>query len=124
MKTENKKDLRWPKSLRADPAKLDKSKYIQFYKDVGYDTDDCQQLKDEIKFLIRKGKLIEFTKDGEKNNERRDYEDKIRNPQPRGPVINMIFWGTNRYWHFKKLKKGLHPRSHAYRRRSPEEGKD
>ena len=54
MEIEKDQDIRWPKPLKDDPAKLDKSKYCIFYKDVGHDTDECRQLKDEIEFLIRK----------------------------------------------------------------------
>ena len=61
MDIEKEPDLRWMKPLRADPAKLDKNKYCRFHKDVGHDTDDCRQLKDEIEFLIRKGNLNHFT---------------------------------------------------------------
>ncbi|KAL8147772.1 hypothetical protein AgCh_005188 [Apium graveolens] len=64
------------------------------------DTDECRQLKDEIEFLIRKGRLNKYTgeggdtnNNGRKNFEdrRRDQDDQGRNPQPRGPVINAIF---------------------------------
>lgn len=40
MDIEKDKDLRWPKPLRADPVKLDKSKYCRFHKDVEHDIDD------------------------------------------------------------------------------------
>ncbi|KAL8115462.1 hypothetical protein AgCh_022089 [Apium graveolens] len=108
MEIEKDRDIRWPKPLKADPAKLDKGKYCRFHKDVGHDTDECRQLKDEIEFFIRKGRLNKYTGDGgEKNNNgrknfedrRRDQDDQGRNPQPRGPrrprgpVINTIFGG-------------------------------
>jgi hypothetical protein len=64
---------------------------------VGHDTNDCKQLKDEIEFLIRRGKLSHFTKGEDRGNQRREYDrsddDRDRNPQPRGPVINMISGG-------------------------------
>ncbi|KAL8146473.1 hypothetical protein AgCh_004271 [Apium graveolens] len=102
MEIEKDRDIRWPKPLKADPAKLDKSKYCRFHKDVSHDTDECRQLKDEIDFLIRKGRLNKYTgeggdmnNNGRKNFEdrRRDQDDQGRNPQPRGPVINAIFGG-------------------------------
>ncbi|KAL8088417.1 hypothetical protein AgCh_038265 [Apium graveolens] len=102
MEIEKDRDIRWPKPLKADPAKLDKNKYCRFHKDVGHDTDECRQLKDKIEFLIRKGRLNKYTGDGgDKNNNgrknfedrRRDQDDQGRNPQPRGPVINTIFGG-------------------------------
>ncbi|KAL8154881.1 hypothetical protein AgCh_000290 [Apium graveolens] len=102
MEIEKDRDIHWPKPLKADPAKLDKSKYCRFHKDVGHDTDECRQLKDEIEFLIRKGRLNKYTGEGgDRNNNgrknfedrRRDQDDQGRNPQPRGPVINTIYGG-------------------------------
>ncbi|XP_074342469.1 uncharacterized protein LOC141680036 [Apium graveolens] len=99
---EKDKDFKWPKPLRRDPEKRDKSRYCRFHKDVGHDTDDCRQLKDEIEYLIRRGKFGCFTKGEEargqkRDNDRRDDDrrgnDRDRNPQPRGPVINMISGG-------------------------------
>ncbi|KAL8109295.1 hypothetical protein AgCh_025408 [Apium graveolens] len=102
MEIEKDRDIRWPKPLKADPAKLDKSKYCRSQKDVGHDTDGCRQLKDKIEFLIRKGRLNKCTGEGvdRNNNERKNFEDRKRdqdeqgqNPQHRGPVINAIFGG-------------------------------
>mgnify|MGYP007105986383 CR=1 FL=1 len=45
--------------------------------------------KDEIEFLIHKGKLSRYTKDGD--NKRKEPEDKEKRAQPRGLVLNMIF---------------------------------
>ncbi|XP_063941247.1 uncharacterized protein LOC135149448 [Daucus carota subsp. sativus] len=61
-------------------------------------TDDCRQLKDEIEFLIRKGKLSKYTRDTDKNprdndNRGRDNDDRNKRNQPRGPVINVISGG-------------------------------
>ncbi|KAK1391928.1 hypothetical protein POM88_010984 [Heracleum sosnowskyi] len=95
-------DIKWPKPMRADLSKRNQNQFCRFHKEVGHDTDDCRQLKDEIEFLIRRGKLSKFTKDGSQgsqrgNYERKDYDrrdnDQDRNPKPRGPVINMIFGG-------------------------------
>ncbi|XP_074346235.1 uncharacterized protein LOC141685008 [Apium graveolens] len=102
MKIEKDKEFKWPKSLRGDPKKRDKSRYCRFHKDVGHDTDDCRKLKDEIEYLIRMGKFGRFTKSEEaggqkRDNDRRDDDrrgnDRDRKPQPRGPVINMISGG-------------------------------
>jgi hypothetical protein len=97
LEIEDDKDFRWPKPLRGDPAKRNKDRYCRFHNDVGHDTDDCRQLKDEIEFLIRRGKLSHFTKSEDHGRQRREYDrsddDRDRNPQPRGPVINMISGG-------------------------------
>ncbi|KAL8148259.1 hypothetical protein AgCh_005574 [Apium graveolens] len=92
MEIEKERDIRWPKPLKADPTKPDKRKYCRFHKDDGHDTDECRQLKDEIEFLIRKGRLSKYTGEGgyRNNNGRRNFEDRRRdqddhgrNPQPR-----------------------------------------
>ncbi|XP_074326801.1 uncharacterized protein LOC141664746 [Apium graveolens] len=99
MEIEKNKEFKWPKPLRGDPKKRDKSRYCRYHKDVGHHTDDCKKLKDEIEYLIRKGKFGSFTKgedgrDQKRDNDRRDYDrrvnDRDHNPQPRGLVINMI----------------------------------
>ncbi|KAK1361041.1 hypothetical protein POM88_045515 [Heracleum sosnowskyi] len=102
MEIAKEEDLKWPKPMRADMSKRNQNQFCRFHKEVGHDTDDCWQLKVEIEFLIRTGKLNKFTKDGNQgsqrgNYERKDYDrrdnDQDRNPKPRGPVINMIFGG-------------------------------
>ncbi|XP_074327773.1 uncharacterized protein LOC141665688 [Apium graveolens] len=69
--------------------------------DQEYDAND-KQLKDEIEYLIRRGKFGHFTKGKEVGGQKRDNDrihgdrignDRDRNPQPRGPVINMISGG-------------------------------
>ncbi|KAK1369417.1 hypothetical protein POM88_035509 [Heracleum sosnowskyi] len=64
MEIAKEEDLKWPKPMRADVSKRNQNQYCRFHKEVGHDTDDCRQLKDEIEFLIRRGKLGKFTKDG------------------------------------------------------------
>ncbi|XP_074346876.1 uncharacterized protein LOC141685686 [Apium graveolens] len=102
MEIEKDKEFIWPKPLRGDPEKRDKSRYCRLHKDVGHDTDDCRQLKDEIEYLIRRGKFGRFTNGEEaggqkRDNDRRDDDrrgnDRYRNPQARGSVINMISAG-------------------------------
>ena len=55
MEIEKDREVRWPKPLRTDPEKRNKSLYCRFHKDTRHDTDDFIQLKDEVEFLIRKG---------------------------------------------------------------------
>ncbi|XP_063936204.1 uncharacterized protein LOC135147248 [Daucus carota subsp. sativus] len=81
MEIEKDESVRWPKPIRTDPEKRNKDLYCRFHKDTGHKTDDCRQLKDEIEFLIRRGKLSKFTKDGDKSyrdndNRGRDNDDK------------------------------------------------
>ena len=57
MEIEKDKDIKWPKSLRTEGERKNQHLYCRFHKDNGHNTDDCRQIKDEIEFLIRKGKL-------------------------------------------------------------------
>ena len=42
------------------PRKRDITKYCKFYRDHGYRTDDCIQLKKEIEFLIQRGHIHRY----------------------------------------------------------------
>ncbi|XP_074323040.1 uncharacterized protein LOC141659987 [Apium graveolens] len=65
MEIEKEKEFKWLKPLRGDPENRDKSRYCRYHKDVGHDTNDCRRLKDEIEYLIRRGKFRRFTKNEE-----------------------------------------------------------
>ena len=60
--------LKWPRPFPSSPHIRDKNKYCRFHKDHGYYTEDCQDLKEQIEELIRKGKLQKYVKKGEYNN--------------------------------------------------------
>ncbi|XP_011069450.1 uncharacterized protein LOC105155274 [Sesamum indicum] len=51
---ERKDVLRWPKTTRVTPAKKYSSKYCRFHHERGHDTEECYQLKDDIKRLERR----------------------------------------------------------------------
>ena len=57
--------LKWPRPLHSSPNVRDKNKYCRFHKDHGHYTKDCQDLKEQIEELIRKGKLQKYVKKGE-----------------------------------------------------------
>ena len=46
--------------MRSDPTKRDNTKYGEFHRDHGHRTDDCIQLRKEMKYLIRRGYLRRF----------------------------------------------------------------
>ncbi|XP_063935188.1 uncharacterized protein LOC135147005 [Daucus carota subsp. sativus] len=78
------------------PSRRTEGPYLLKSKDTGQKTDDCRQLKDEIEYLIRKGKLSRYTKEGDKNargNDDRGRDNDDRRNQPRGPVVNVISGG-------------------------------
>ena len=72
MDIEKDKDGRWPKPLREEGERKNQSMYCRFHKDNGHNTDDCRQLKDEIEFLIRRGKLAKYKKYGNGGNNNRE----------------------------------------------------
>ena len=49
--------LTWPNKLKGDPNKRSRDKYCRFHWDHGHDTSECYDLKQQIKALIREGKL-------------------------------------------------------------------
>ena len=51
-----------------EDERTNKHVYCRFHKDNGHNIDDCKQLNDEIKFLIRTGKLVKYTNDGKNVN--------------------------------------------------------
>ena len=46
--------------MKSDPATRDNTMYCEFHMDYGHRTDDCIQLRKEIKCLIRRGYLRRF----------------------------------------------------------------
>ena len=56
----HEKILRWPSQIKSDPAKRDNTKYCEFHKDHGHQTNDYIQLRKEIEYLIRRGHLRHY----------------------------------------------------------------
>ena len=46
--------------MKLDPARRDDTKYCEFHKDYGHQTDDCIRLKKEIEYLIQRGHLSRY----------------------------------------------------------------
>ena len=67
MQIKDNLSLKWPKKMKGDPNKRNQNKHCRFHKDHGHDTDECFNLKQQIKNLIRQGKLRNFLG--------RDYKD-------------------------------------------------
>ena len=57
---QHEKFLRWPSQMKMNLTKRDMTNYYDFHRDHGHWTDDCIQLKKEIKFLIRRGHLRRY----------------------------------------------------------------
>ena len=60
MDIEKDKDLKWPRPLKSGPEKRNQNLFCRYHKEVGHNTDDCIQLKKEIEYLIRQGKLNKY----------------------------------------------------------------
>ena len=60
----NEQFLRWPTQMKSDPATRDNTKYCEFHMDYGHRTNNCIQLKREIKYLIQRGYLRRFISPG------------------------------------------------------------
>ncbi|KAJ9176291.1 hypothetical protein P3X46_011622 [Hevea brasiliensis] len=71
----------------------DKKKYCHFHDDYRHTTDECQQLKDEIKKLIRQGNLKRFARtEGRQEKLKDKSQEKYDKEKPIG-VINVIAGG-------------------------------
>ena len=73
--------LKWPRSLHLSPNARDKRKYYHFHKDHEHYIEDCRDLKEQIKELIRKGKLQKFVKKGDSSKSRDDNQGQHKVPQ-------------------------------------------
>ncbi|GMN47479.1 hypothetical protein TIFTF001_016657 [Ficus carica] len=100
----NKGLLRDPRPIRTDRTRRNPNKYCHFHMDVGHETKDCIQLRDQIEALIRDGHLREFVEKvitpaetssrpppGTRRNQRPDDQ-----PDEPGPehIVHTIFGGT------------------------------
>ena len=94
----------------------DKRKYCRFHKDHGHYTRDCRDLKEQIKELIRKGKLQKYVKKGDSSRSRDGNKDQHEAPQrdedhipphPQSSIgeIKTIIGGPSMGGSFKSLRK-------------------
>ena len=60
MQIKDDPSLKWLEKMKGDPNKRNRNKYCRFHKDHGHDTDECFDLKQQIKNLIRQGKIRSF----------------------------------------------------------------
>ncbi|XP_010279142.1 PREDICTED: uncharacterized protein LOC104613139 [Nelumbo nucifera] len=55
--------MKWPDKLKRNPKRGKPKKYCKYHRSTGHDTDDCYELKNEIKSLIHYGHLKEYIGD-------------------------------------------------------------
>ncbi|RRT51735.1 hypothetical protein B296_00032268 [Ensete ventricosum] len=71
--------LRTPNPIRAKIGGHDKRRYYRFHRDYGHNTEECNDLKNQIEDLIRQGHLHRFIRDQRALEERPCRE---RGPSP------------------------------------------
>ena len=79
--------------MKGDPNKCNRNKYCRFHRDHGHDTDECFDLKQQIKNLIRQGKLRNFIKQDHKDEKLKGKLEESSWP-PLGE-IKVIIGGTS-----------------------------
>ena len=88
--------LTFPRKLKGDPNKRSRDKYCRFHRNHGHDTADCYDLKQQIKALIRQGKLQKFVNKKRTDSPPQDQHPRQDNERPRPPIgdIRIIVGGT------------------------------
>ncbi|XP_010254015.1 PREDICTED: uncharacterized protein LOC104595122 [Nelumbo nucifera] len=104
--------VKWPPKMRGDPTTRNPNVYCHFHRDIGHNIENCRNLRDEIKELIRHGYLKKFIQhedreivDRQADQRREAPKSSRRNnqpPQQQSPpedrpiyeVINMITSGS------------------------------
>ena len=99
--------LTCPGKLKSDPTKRSRNKYCHFHRDHGHDIADCYDLKQQIKVLIREGKLQKFVSKKRMDAHTREQALQRENDHPRPPIgdIRMIVWGIATTRSSKKAQK-------------------
>ena len=93
--------------LKGDLNKRSREKYFRFHRDHGHDTADCYNLKQQIKALIRQGKLQKFVSKERVDPPPQKQHPQLDNERPRPPIgdIRMIVGGTVTTGLSKKARK-------------------
>ena len=95
MQIKDEETLTYPEKLKGDPNRR-LNKYCRFHRYHGHDTDDCYDLKQQIKALVKQGKLQKFVRKEKANQPPQEQNPRWDNEQPRPPIgdIRMIVGGT------------------------------
>ncbi|XP_023922314.1 uncharacterized protein LOC112033772 [Quercus suber] len=98
--------LTFPGKLKGDPNKRSRDKYCRFHRDHDHYTADCYDLKQQIKALIRQGRLQRFFSK-EKTDPPQEQAPRWENERPRPPMgdIRMIVEGSTTPGSSKKACK-------------------
>ena len=107
MQIKDEGTLTFPGKLKSDPSKRSRNKYCRFHRDHGHDTADCYDLKQQIKALIREGRLQKFINKERMDTNIRKQAPRWDNEHSRPPIgeIRMIVGGTVETSSSKKARK-------------------
>ncbi|RWW04985.1 hypothetical protein GW17_00031763, partial [Ensete ventricosum] len=81
--------LKTPNPIRAKIGGRDKRRYYHFHQDYGHDTEECNDLKNQIEDLIRQGHLHRFIRD-QRALEERPHRERDPSPRPDRPIEKQI----------------------------------
>ena len=107
MQIKDEEVLTFPGKLKGDPNKRSKDKYCRFHRDHGHDMADCYDLKQQIKALIKQGKLQKFVSKEKTDPPAQDQHPRRDNERPRPPIgdVRMIVGGRVTAGSSKKARK-------------------
>ncbi|XP_050278003.1 uncharacterized protein LOC126719503 [Quercus robur] len=96
MQIKDEEALTYLGKLKGDPNKRSRDKYCHFHCDHGHDTADCYDLKQQIKALIKQGRLQKFVRKEKADPPPQEQSRQRDNEPPRPPIgdIRMIIGGT------------------------------
>ena len=91
MQIKDERALTFPGKLKGDPSKRSRDKYFCSHRDHGHDMSKCYDLRQQIKALIRQGKLQKFIcNEGTKQNQEAPAQRENERPRPPLGDIRMI----------------------------------
>ena len=93
MQIKDDSSLKWPKKMKRDPNKRNRNKYCRFHRDHKHDMDKCFNLKKQIEYLIKQGKLRNFLGRDHKDKKLKGKLEESSRP-PLGE-IRVIIGGTS-----------------------------
>ena len=107
MQIKDEGTLTFPGKLKSDQSKQSKNKYYRFHRDHGHDMVDCYNLKQQIKALIREGRLQKFVNKERTDTNIREQALRRDNEHLRPPIgeIRMIVGGIATTSSSRKARK-------------------
>ena len=77
MEIKDQHDLKAPAEMKTLYRNRDRSKYSDFHKDCGHETNKCKNLKIVLEDLARKGKMNSYLPQRKKKESESTYEDVV-----------------------------------------------